>query len=135
MNGPRNIAILHVPGWIYIDSIDGRGNFYPGGPGGLPSYPGARIELQKGSHMAKARYYQQGSFRSKEASTVTFEVAGNRSYFMLADVSMRNNQMFVQFEVHPCAGAKAHEINRELKELAAQNAYVEFKPVCPYEAR
>lgn len=130
---PQDIAILHVPGWIYVDSIDGRGKFHPGVLGGLRDYPGARIELQKGSHTAQVRYYQKYAFVSEKPSTLSFEVEGNRSYFLLADLRSRNNQMYVQFAVHPCDGATAREINRSLEESAEQSAYVKYRPVCPDE--
>ncbi len=130
---PRDIAILHVPGWIYIDSIDGRGKFHPGILGGLRDYPGARIELIKGSHTAQVRYYQKYAFVSEKPSTLSFVVDGNRSYFIVADLRSRNNQMYVQFEVHPCDGAAAREINRSLEESAEQSAYVKYRPVCPDE--
>ena len=119
-----DVAILHVPEYVYFKAFNGAKATYPGS--GL-SYGGARVLLKPGEVTASATY-RDFNRASAKPIPLTFSVDAGKEYFVNPSYKKVDYQTYIDLVIHECGGAIEREIDAERRN---RDVWLPYQPPCP----
>lgn len=96
---PADVAVLHVPREIKVESLDGKGGYSPFLPNSpLFPYKGARFSLMPGEHTVEVRY-SFGNSSTKGTKTIKQQFEPGKEYKVSTEFERDMDKFFVTYHI------------------------------------
>lgn len=127
---PNQLSKLHVPEDIKINTIDGKGGFYPRYVSDISPYSGAIIELIPGTHTLNAEYYYKDVARQSGSTNLKLTTSPGKAYFIYEEHKYIDSKAHAHFDFYECGSQKEKEVNLARKNLTEKSLLFTYPPLC-----